>query len=67
MIIFTPPRHAVLDVHVVIIFPLFYSIESKALITVVQLRILIPKHLATFLASAILDIIRLLRAGQPKG
>jgi hypothetical protein len=64
---FTPPRHAVLDMHAAMVFPLFRSIEGEALVTVLQLRILVPKHLATFLALAILDVIRSLRAGQPEG
>lgn len=64
---FTPPRHAVLDVHAAMIFPLFRTVEGEALITVLQLRILAPKHLATFLALAILDVIRSLRAGPPEG
>jgi hypothetical protein len=64
---FIPSRHAVLDVHVAMIVPLFRSVEGEALITVLQLRILVPKHLPTFLASATLDVIRLLRAGQPEG
>lgn len=51
--------------HVVIIFLLFHSVEGKVLITVLQLRILIPKHLVMFLALVILDMIRSLRAGQP--
>jgi hypothetical protein len=63
---FTPPRHAVLDVHAAMIFPHFRSVEGEAFVTVLQLRILVPKHLATFLALAILDVIRSLRAGQPE-
>jgi hypothetical protein len=49
------------------IFPFFRGVEGEALVTVLQLRLLVPKHLATFLALAILDVIRSLRAGQPEG
>lgn len=59
---FAPPGHALLEVPAAMIFPLFCAREGKALVAVLQLRLLAPKHLAAFLALAVLNMIRSLRA-----